>query len=124
MEIYGFDELEKELLNLLKPAEIIDEMDKIGNKLVTDVKLRTPVDTGRLRGSIDKEDAKKQGNDYVVEVGTNVKYAQFVENGFKTKSGGFKDGKHMFQTSIQKLKIQLPAEINRWLNSVAGRLKI
>lgn len=122
MDIYGFDELEREILKALDPKEIEKEWNKIGNKVVTDVKLRTPVLTGELRRSIDKEKTKKIGSDYVFELGTNKEYAEPVENGFRTPSGGFKEGVHMFELSIEQLKQELPQELDTWFKAQARRL--
>ena len=64
--------------------QYIDEQERKANKvltvlgsfLVTDVKLRVPVDTGNLKGSITMEQ-----ENLVVAVGTNVEYAPHVEFG-------------------------------------------
>jgi len=46
-----------------------------------EVKIRTPVDTGRLRNSIHIESIKTEGDMWEGEVGTDVEYASFVEYG-------------------------------------------
>lgn len=126
MDTFGFDEFETILKQIDEQfsEEIDKELIRIANKLVGDIKLRTPVDTGNLRRSIDKDEPKKKGNEYIIEVGTNVFYAPFQEFGFKTKSGGFVKGKHMFESSIEKLKEELPDELEKWLEKLAGRLKL
>jgi len=52
-----------------------------GEKIATDTKLNTPVDTGRLRGSYNAQLIEKNENEAIVEVGTDVEYAGFVEFG-------------------------------------------
>ena len=51
-------------------------------------KLRTPVDTGRLRNSISH--AVSGDSAYI---GTNVEYAPYVEFGHRTVSGGWGEGR-------------------------------
>lgn len=50
-------------------------------KIVTNqVKVETPVDTGRLRAGTTDE-VRESGNEIIGVVGNNVEYAPFVENG-------------------------------------------
>lgn len=51
------------------------------------VKLETPVDTGRLRASV-TNDVRQQGNDIVGVLGSNVHYAPSMEYGTGTQSDG------------------------------------
>lgn len=51
---------------------------KIGLVVQDDARLRSPVDTGNLRGSIDH---KVNVSDDSVAIGTNLKYGIFVEKG-------------------------------------------
>ena len=63
-------------LNELK-RRIPVALEAVGGEAEGDVKLRTPVDTGRLRNSITH---MMEGDDTVV-IGTNVEYAAYVEMG-------------------------------------------
>jgi len=126
-ELYGFDEFEKKMLELLEkeyPKEIEDELIRIAEKLKTDVKLRTRVDKGELRRSIDRVDPKQVNDGYQIEVGTNKDYAEPQEFGFRTKNGGFVKGTHMFETSIEDLLEDLPKELNRWVEKLLKELKV
>jgi hypothetical protein len=49
-------------------------------------KKRCPVDTGRLRASIHTSARNKGPNELVIETGTNVFYAPYVEFGHKIKT--------------------------------------
>lgn len=56
----------------------------IGLKAEAYAKLQTPVDTGRLRGSINNKYVKSEHATYI---GTNVKYAIYVEEGHHSYAG-------------------------------------
>lgn len=46
-----------------------------------DAKLKAPVDTGNLKGSIGHSDLRLGGTDYSVEIGPTANYGVFVERG-------------------------------------------
>ena len=54
-----------------------------GLRVESRAKQLCPVDTGRLRGSITTTRPVRRGKNLVVYVGTNVKYARYVEEGTK-----------------------------------------
>lgn len=56
---------------------------KVGEELVTATRNLTPVDTGRLAASW----SKTRVRDGIYEVGTDVRYARFVEFGSRGKPG-------------------------------------
>lgn len=59
-----------------------DALKEIGLFVEGEAKLRSPVDTGRLRDSIDN----KVVSDKRVDIGTNVEYAIYVEKGTSRQS--------------------------------------
>jgi len=67
----------QEILNLFN-QKVQVALTKAGEFVKTEAKLRTPVDTGLLRSSIDcnVKEAEK-----TVEIGTNTEYAIYVEKG-------------------------------------------
>jgi len=65
------DEVKKMLEDRKKAAH-----EAIGKYVVGEAQVRAPVDTGRLKNSIDSEAEVKQ-----VTIGTNVEYAPYVELG-------------------------------------------
>lgn len=82
VQIHGLDELHK---RFSKSKEILNEELEIAlrrsvQRVQSDVKRETPVDTGRLRGSITSE-VTGSGKSLKGIVGTNVKYAPYVEFG-------------------------------------------
>lgn len=80
---------------------------KTGLKIEKEAKIRCPVDTGRLRASINT----KMVDDFTVRIGTNVEYAQAVEYGtaaheIKAKDAEAlhwkdEDGEDVFATRVQ-----------------------
>lgn len=69
--------------------EVGEEVYKKGLEIESEAKWLAPVDTGRLRGSINTE-AKGKGKKVEVEVGTDVEYAVSVEFGtFKQSAQPF-----------------------------------
>ena len=62
-----------------------------GKVIQAEAKRRAPVDTGRLRSSIVVW-AVRQGDEVVIQVGTNVHYAIHVEYGHRQKVGQFVPG--------------------------------
>jgi HK97 gp10 family phage protein len=72
-----FTSYKKQVVNAITEAEKT-ALEAIGLFVEGEAKLRTPVDTGNLRSSLDhKVDESKKA----VHIGTNVEYAAFVEKG-------------------------------------------
>lgn len=73
----GYKSNKKEILKAIEKAEE-RALEGIGEFVVTEAKVRTPVDSGNLRGSMDK---KVDTGNKSVSIGTNVEYSIFVEKG-------------------------------------------
>ncbi len=78
---------------------------KTGTELLRSVKKKTPVDTGTLRRSWDME----LGEDEVI-VSTNIKYAEPVECGHRTRGGSFVEGRYMLKKSVEEIEQTLEDE--------------
>ncbi len=78
LKIVGAEKLEKKLSAELFKTPLAQAIKKATLFLEREVKKNTPVDTGRLRSGITNQIAPDFGI-----VGTNVKYASFVEYGSK-----------------------------------------
>lgn len=67
------------------PEDIAKEVEKITTKsaqnIQSDAKWNTPIDTGRLEGSIKAEPTKVTAKSISAEIGTDVEYAEEVELG-------------------------------------------
>ena len=76
----------------------------------------TPVDTGRLRNSM----AHAAADDYkTVYVGTNVEYAEYVEDGTSRADYGFGKGvgAHMLRNAVMDVKDKAEAYLKESLES-------
>ena len=88
-EIEGLDEL----LNTLEGiATIIDTginqvLTDTADDIIDSTKRRTNVRTGRLQKSWEHGNVEKDGNKYVIELGSDCEYAKFVEEGHRQTPG-------------------------------------
>lgn len=73
-----FDEKLKEFLDKGLPEALVKGMEKACIIAQDEGKILCPVDTGRLRASIDHE-VTEEGGKVVGYVGSNVEYAPYVE---------------------------------------------
>lgn len=82
--IKGLNKWEKWISSVTE--EVLDEtrdlVKETAYNIETDAKFLAPVDTGRLRSSI-TTDIEKDG--LAAEIGTNVEYAEWVEDGTSTQ---------------------------------------
>lgn len=83
-EVEGLDEWMEQLKNVNEefPKEKENELMKIGLTMEREIKAFVPKDTGRLRGSI----TTKIIDNNTAEVGTNVDYAKWVNDGHMLKA--------------------------------------
>ncbi|EQK39817.1 hypothetical protein C672_3637 [[Clostridium] bifermentans ATCC 638] len=112
MEILGFANMMK---TMYKASKSYDEatqtfLNRVGTDFLKKVKIKTPVDTGYLKRSWNME----QGH-YRVTIGTNVEYAAAVEEGHRTRSGGFVEGKHMLKTTMEETESVIEEEFDNML---------
>lgn len=85
IEIKGLKETQKEMERIvtdLRGEPFLNGMRRATLLVQRSAKIKAPVDTGRLRASIAPE-VRWQGNTAVGVVGSDVKYAPFVELGTK-----------------------------------------
>lgn len=71
----------KEVLAKMKSQQKLALM-AVGEYVEGEAKVRTPVDTGRLRGSIEH----REHGDTSVMIGSNVEYAAAVEMGYRRRA--------------------------------------
>jgi len=85
IEIKGLKETQREMERIvrdLRGEPYLSAMRRATLLVQRSAKIKAPVDTGRLRASITPE-VRAQGNLVTGVVGSNVKYAHFVELGTK-----------------------------------------
>ena len=122
--IEGLDEFEKKLVQIIShdyPREFEQMVIQVANDLQTATADITPVATSHLQENWFVGELVKRGNDYYIEVYNNVEYAEPVEYGHRTKSGGFVEGAHMMELSVELLKIQLPSYLRDWLSDFINK---
>lgn len=119
---YRFDDLDKmdkhlaQMIEQEYPAEFKALVVQIAYELQGKVKEKTPVKTNRLRNSWTVGKIQKRGDEYYIEVYTNVDYAGHVEDGHRKRGGrGFVKGRHMMELSLEELNDRLPAYLQNWL---------
>lgn len=122
--IEGLDEFEKKLVQIIShdyPREFEQMIIQVANDLKDATADITPVDTSHLQENWFVGELVKRGNDYYIEVYNNVEYAEPVEYGHRTKKGGFVEGAHMMELSVELLKIQLPSYLRDWLSDFINK---
>lgn len=123
----GLDEFEKALTKLISdtyPKEFEAMVIQIATDLQSAVQDATPVDTSHLQDNWFVGDLVKRGNEYIIEVYNNVKYAEPVEYGHRTSKGNFVEGAHMMEVSVEMLKLKLPAYLKDWLSDFISKHEI
>lgn len=122
--IEGLDEFEKKLVQIIShdyPHEFEQMVIQVANDLKDATADITPVDTSYLQENWFVGELVKRGNDYYIEVYNNVEYAEPVEYGHRTKKGGFVEGAHMMELSVELLKVQLPSYLRDWLSDFINK---
>lgn len=116
----GLDALERQLARMIEqefPEEFKALVIQIAYELQGRVKQNTPKKTGRLQDSWTVGRIEKRGDEYYIEVYTNVEYAEPVEYGHRTRGGkGFVKGRRMMAISLEEVSERLPAYLQEWLN--------
>ena len=96
----------------------IDEtLEETATIVVADTKLTTPVKTGALRRSWTHGEVKANGTNKYIEIGSNLNYAQPVEEGHK-QGPTFVQGKFMLKKSILKNEDNLKKTLDRKLSEL------
>lgn len=112
----------------------IDCAKVIALRLLRKVKLRTPVDSGRLRDSWRIEDVRKVNDEYIVEILNPLEYASYVENGHRQEPGRFVPaigkrlvksyvpGKYMLRISEQEVQKEADKLVQNRIEKALGDL--
>ena len=111
MEIKGLNELNSTLNNMSNNfnEEASEKLDIIAKKLIKKVKLKTPVDTGKLRNSW----MPKKTGELERVVYNNLHYAPHIEYGHRTRGGkSFVDGAYMLKKSVKEIEDEFEEELS------------
>lgn len=148
-EVEGLEEWKQKLLKMTNevfPQEKQKELKKIGLMVEREIKPLIPVNTGRLRASINTQLIDQN----TVQVGTDVDYAININNGFLLaqrflpaiylntpagrkylKDGNTKGimlhpqyilGKHFMEKGMQNAEPKIMTELNSWLDELLRKL--
>jgi len=114
MPTVGFErELAVDMIAPMNKVLMKAVSDKLAEKYRKEIRILTPVDTGRLKGSINVE-VKEVGKDFIYLVlSSDVEYSVYVEFGTQ-----FMQGQFMFTVGMNSVNKQLPTIIRRvWAES-------
>lgn len=118
----NYDQVEQQFLAFLMqtmPEAVEQKLYEIAHRLNASIKRNAPVDTGRLRNSFSVGNLVKNGDEWYIEVGTNVEYSKHVEYGHRTcDHKRFVEGAHMVEISLRQLEQELPFEMKGWLREM------
>ena len=117
MEIQGLDEFTKTLNNASNNFDMEAEkaVGRVANRLIRDVKLKTPVDTGVLRRSWHVKMPQKLTR----VIYNNCRYVSHVEYGHRTRGGkSFVDGVYMLEKSVKEIETELDKEFSIMIDNL------
>lgn len=95
-------------------SESQNVLENVGSDYQENVKANTPVDSGKLKESIQVDIVSKD----TIEIYSNVEYAPFVELGHLAKNGKFVKGSGMFQLAEESME----QELNKQVESLFDKL--
>lgn len=123
----GLDDLQGKLDEMRKkfPQEEETLLKKAGNKLRRKSKEKTPVGKGKkhLKDSYKLSKVNYEKDEMNITMTNTSPHFHLVEKGHRqvTKDGreiGYIEGKHMVETSMSELEMELPLELNKWLDKI------
>ena len=111
MEIQGLNNFIRTLNNASNNFDMKAEkaVGRVANRLIRDVKLKTPVDTGVLRRSWHVKMPQKLTR----VIYNNCRYVSYVEYGHRTRGGkSFVDGKYMLTKAVEEIESELDNQVS------------
>ena len=117
MEIQGLNNFIRTLNNATNnfDEEASKSLNKISQKLIAKVKLKTPVDSGVLRRSWR---VKSEGQLAKI-IYNNVKYGPHIEYGHRTRGGkSFVDGRYMLTKSVKEIEETITSEFSMMIENL------
>ncbi len=123
-DVGGLDELEKTLLEMIE-VKYPEELKKLLVQIAYEVQGETKENqdkkvrriTSRLINGWRVGKVKKKGGEYYIEIYNNIKYAEHVEYGHRTRGGGYYEGAHMLEIALTKLENRLTPYLKGWLDN-------
>ena len=120
MEIQGLTNFIRTLNNASNnfDEEATKSLNKISQKLIAKVKLKTPV--GKVKGGTLRRSWRvKKDGELARIVYNNIHYAPHVEYGHRTRGGkSFVDGRYMLTKSVQEIEETLTSEFSMMIENL------
>ena len=114
MEIQGLNRFIRTLNNASNnfDEEATKSLNKISQKLIAKVKLKTPV--GKVKGGTLRRSWRvKKDGELARIIYNNVHYGPYVEYGHRTRGGkSFVDGRYMLTKSVKEIEDTLTSEFS------------
>ncbi|WP_281885675.1 HK97 gp10 family phage protein [Paenibacillus sp. YYML68] len=124
-EFEGLKEFQTKLeqLQLAYPKFVESCMKELAGRLLAKVIARTPVGrTGDLRKGWTVGKIQRAGDQIYIEIINPIEYAKYVEFGHRTRDhAGWVEGRFMLTTSEAELQQELPAILERRLQTFMNR---
>ena len=131
-DIKGLDELLQTLegIGAIADTGIREVLTDSADEIVNNTKRRTNRITGKLQDSWEHSQVEIQNDKYTIEIGSDVEYAKFVEEGHRQTPGrfvptigkklkaDFVKGRHMLGDSITQEEDNLNKNIDELLKDV------
>ena len=114
MEIQGLNSFIRTLNNASSnfDEEATKSLNKISQKLIAKVKLKTPVAEAK-GGTLRRSWRVKKDGDLARIIYNNVHYAPYVEYGHRTRGGkSFVDGRYMLTKSVKEIEEEFDNELS------------
>lgn len=113
-KVEGLTDWQKALEKLTEQVpKAVDSVLKAEARTVQAIaKKRSPVDTGTLRAGWHVEDGEREHTQIIYN---NTAYANHVEYGHRTKSGGFVKGRYMLWLALKDSTRRLSKALNKLL---------
>lgn len=120
LNVNGLEELNKAIKEIVTqfPEEEQKQLMRLGYILEAEVKTRVPVDTGTLRASMTTQTVDQHN----VEVGTNVEYAPYINDGHVTRDDSFVEGVHFMEDSIEASEAKQLQDLENLVNAMFEKL--
>lgn len=94
-------------------AQLMENVGKtVAELALNGVKKRTPVKTGALRRNWTGGDMSYSGTSITITISNGIEYAPYIEDGHRTRGGGWVPGHFMLQDTMN--------EIDSKLNQILG----
>jgi hypothetical protein len=136
---YDYSELDEFNRRIERAVEIVDDLFKealgqMALDFLRKVKDRTPQRTGLLKDRWKIGEIVKKGDDYMIEVFDDTKYASFVEDGHRQKVGRYVpaigkrlvkpwvEGRFMMKLTADEIEQEMPKYMERLEKKLAEEL--